>query len=76
MNIYPTRSQAEGVARAFSKSASCTIVLYKTPDEKYVTARPNEHVKGTIDTVFRDGYVVPSLLSASSVKRTESPARA
>ncbi len=68
MNIYPTRTQAEGVARAFSKSASCTVVLYRTADEKFVTARPSERVEGQIDTVYRDGYVVPSLLSSTTAK--------
>ncbi|MDM0044474.1 hypothetical protein QTH91_08290 [Variovorax dokdonensis] len=69
MNIYPTRSQAEGVARAFSKSASCTVVLYRTPDDKFVTARPSEEVKGQIDTVYRDGYVVPTLLASPNTTR-------
>lgn len=66
MNIYPTRTQAEGVARAFSKSASCTVVLYRTSDDKFVTARPSEQVTGQIDSVYRDGYVVPTLLAAGS----------
>lgn len=63
MNTYPTVRQASGVARTLSKFSACTIVVYKTPDAKFVTARPNDVVQGEIDSVYRNGYLVPTLLS-------------
>ncbi|PNG50383.1 MULTISPECIES: hypothetical protein [unclassified Variovorax] len=65
MNIYPTRRQATGVARNFSKTARCVVVVYKTPENKYAAARSTEPVAGQIDIVFRDGYEVRSLLTLS-----------
>ncbi|SFN49092.1 hypothetical protein [Variovorax sp. OV329] len=66
MNTYPTVLQATGVARTLSKFSACTIVVYKTPDAKFVTARPNDLVQGgEIDSVYRNGYLVPTLLSKS-----------
>ena len=63
MNTYPTVRQASGVARTLSKFSACTIVVYKTPDAKFITARPNDVVQGGIDSVYRNGYLVPTLLS-------------
>jgi len=63
MNTYPTVRQASGVARTLSKFSACTIVVYKTPDAKFITARPNDVVQGEIDSVYRNGYLVPTLLS-------------
>lgn len=63
MNTYPTVRQASGVARTLSKFSACTIVVYKTPDAKFVTARPNDVVQGEIESVYRNGYLVPTLLS-------------
>ena len=63
MNTYPTVRQASGVARTLSKFSACTVVVYKTPDAKFVTARPNDVVQGEIDSVYRNGYLVPTLLS-------------
>ena len=65
MNTYPTVRQATGVARTLSKFSACTIVVYKTPDARFVTARPNDAVQGEIDSVYRNGYLVPTLLSKS-----------
>jgi hypothetical protein len=65
MNTYPTRTLATGNARAFSKTARCTVVVYRTPDSKYVAARANERVEGQIDIVYRDGYEVSSNLTLS-----------
>jgi hypothetical protein len=63
MNTYPTVSQATGVARTLSKHSSCTIVVYRTPQAKFVTARPTDPVLGDIEGIYRNGYVVPTLLS-------------
>jgi hypothetical protein len=63
MNTYPTVRQATGVARTLSKFSACTIVVYKTPEAKFVTARPEDVVDGSIEGVYRDGYEVPTLLS-------------
>jgi len=65
MNTYPTVRQATGVARTLSKFSACTIVVYKTPESKFVTARPGDQVEGEIDSVYRNGYLVPTLLSKS-----------
>lgn len=63
MNTYPTVRQATGVARTLSKFSACTIVVYKTAEAKFVTARPGDAVEGVIDSVYRNGYLVPTLLS-------------
>lgn len=56
MNTYPTVSQATGVARTLSKRSSCTILVYRTPEARFVTARPNDPVVGSIEGVYRNGY--------------------
>ncbi len=66
MNTYPTAGQATGVARTLSKQAACTIVIYKTPQAKFVTARPGDPMCGSIEGVYRNGYHVPTLLSRTS----------
>jgi hypothetical protein len=63
MNTYPTAGQANGVARTLSKHSACTIVIYKTPEARFVTARPNDPMRGSIEGVYRNGYFVPTLLS-------------
>lgn len=66
MNTYPTVRQATGVARTLSKFSECTIVVYKTGNEKFVTARPGDAVEGVIDSVYRNGYLVPTVLTAKA----------
>ncbi len=63
MNTYPTASQANGVARTLSKHLSCTIVVYRTPQAKFVTARTSDQVAGNIEGIYRNGYCTPTLLS-------------
>jgi hypothetical protein len=63
METYPTLRQATGVARTLSKRNACTIVVYRTGDEKYVAAHSTDRVEGTIEGVYRDGYVVQTLLT-------------
>lgn len=63
METYPTLRQATGVARTLSKHSSCTMVVYKTGDEKFVAAHSTDKVEGTIEGVYRDGYVVKTLLT-------------
>jgi hypothetical protein len=63
METYPTLRQATGVARTLSKRSSCTIVVYRTGEEKYVAAHSTDRVEGTIEGVYRDGYVVNTLLT-------------
>jgi hypothetical protein len=63
METYTTLRQATGVARILSKRSSCTIVVYRTADEKYVAAHAADRVEGTIEGVYRDGYVVQTLLT-------------
>ncbi|MBS0450887.1 MAG: hypothetical protein JSS14_06195 [Proteobacteria bacterium] len=63
MNTYPTVRQATGVARTLSKFSECTIVVYKTSEAKFVTARPGDSVEGVIEGVYRNGYLVPTLLT-------------
>jgi hypothetical protein len=58
MNTYFTASQATGVARTLSRSAGCTIVVYQAGAGKYVTARPEDTVRGLVIGVYRDGYLV------------------
>lgn len=65
MNTYPTVSQATGVARTLSKHLSCTIVVYRTPQAKFVTARTTDRVAGNIESIYRNGYCTPTLLSGS-----------
>jgi hypothetical protein len=64
MNTYPTASQANGVARTLSKHLSCTIVVYRTPQAKFVTARTSDQVAGNIEGIYRNGYCTPTLLSS------------
>lgn len=66
MNTYPTASQATGVARTLSKHSACTIVIYRTPEAKFVTARPTDPMLGCIEGVYRNGYEVPTLLSRTT----------
>jgi hypothetical protein len=60
MNTYQTANQATGVARTLSKSAACTIVVYQAGAGKYVTARPNDAVRGLVIGVYRNGYLMPT----------------
>lgn len=66
METYPTLRQATGVARTLSKHSSCTMVVYRLGDEKYVAAHSTDRVEGTIEGVYRDGYVVQTLLTKKS----------
>ncbi|MFH0131706.1 hypothetical protein [Variovorax sp. EL159] len=66
METYPTLRQATGVARILSKRSACTIVVYRQGDEKFVAAHSADAVDGTIEAVYRDGYVVPTLLSKTT----------
>ena len=62
METYPTLRQATGVARTLSKRSSCTIVVYRVGEEKFVAAHATYPVEGgTIEGVYRDGYVVNPL---------------
>lgn len=63
METYPTLRQATGVARTLSKHSSCTMVVYRVTEEKFVAAHAADRVQGSIEAVYRDGYVVPTLLS-------------
>ncbi|MFL9668832.1 MULTISPECIES: hypothetical protein [Variovorax] len=63
METYPTLRQATGVARILSKRSSCTIVVYRQAEGKFVAAHSTDRVEGSIEGVYRDGYVVPTLLS-------------
>lgn len=65
MNTYPTASQATGVARTLSKSSACTIVVYQTAASKFVTARPTDSVSGLVLGIYRNGYRLPSALTAA-----------
>ena len=66
MDTYPTLSQATGVARILSKRQLCTIVVYRTPDEKFVIARPNDRVDGNIEGVYREGYLTPTVFTSTA----------
>ncbi len=67
METYPTLRQATGVARTLSKRSSCTMVVYRMGEEKYVTAHSTDRVEGgTLESVYRDGYVVNTLLTKKS----------
>ncbi|MGJ7574169.1 hypothetical protein ACSFBX_26805 [Variovorax sp. RB2P76] len=64
METYPTLRQATGVARTLSKRSSCTILVYRVGEEKFVAAHATDPVEGgTIEGVYRDGYVVNTLLT-------------
>lgn len=64
MNTYQTLRQAIGVARTLSRSATCTIVVYKIEDNKFITARPEDTVTGLVMGVYRNGYVVGTAVEA------------
>jgi hypothetical protein len=66
MNTYQTASQATGVARTLSRHSACTIVIYKMSESQFVTARPSDPMLGSIEGVYRNGYVVPTLFSKAS----------
>ncbi|MGJ7524159.1 hypothetical protein [Variovorax sp. GB1P17] len=66
METYPTLRQATGVARILSKRSSCTIVVYRQADERFVAAHSTDRVDGAIESVYRDGYLVPTLLSKTT----------
>lgn len=59
VNTYPTASQATGVARTLSKNARSTVVVYKTAENRFVTASPRDSVAGLVLGVYQNGYVVP-----------------
>ncbi|SEB19212.1 hypothetical protein [Variovorax sp. YR216] len=59
MNTYPTSTQATNVARILSKSLRNTIVVYRAAENKFITARPRDTVKGLVVGAFRNGYEVP-----------------
>lgn len=63
MNSYRTLNQATGVARTLSAQADRTVIVYRTADEKYVTASPKDPVLGTIEGVYRNGYAVRTVLT-------------
>jgi hypothetical protein len=63
MNTYRTLDQATGVARTLSARSARTIVVYRTDDQKFVTAAPNDPVMGTIEGVYRDGYAVRTVFT-------------
>jgi len=48
------------VARTLSKHSSSTMVVYRVTEQKFVTAHACDRVEGTIEAVYRDGYVVPT----------------
>ncbi|WP_256220481.1 hypothetical protein [Variovorax sp. OK202] len=39
------------------------MVVYRVDDEKFVAAHSTDRVEGTIEGVYRDGYVVQTLLT-------------
>ena len=59
MNTYRTLNQATGVASAQDR----TVIVYRTSDERYVTASPKDPVAGTIEGVYRNGYAVRTVLT-------------
>ena len=59
VNTYPTASQATGVARTLSKSARSTVVVYKTADNRFVTAALRDAVNGLVVGIYQNGYVLP-----------------
>ncbi|OUL98602.1 hypothetical protein [Variovorax sp. JS1663] len=63
MNTYRTLDQATGVARTLSARPDRTVIVYRTADDKFVTASPKDPVRGTVTGVFRDGYAVRTLLT-------------
>ncbi|MGK6311177.1 MULTISPECIES: hypothetical protein [unclassified Variovorax] len=62
MNTYRTLNQATGVARTLS-AQDRTVIVYRTSDERYVTASPKDPVAGTIEGVYRNGYAVRTVLT-------------
>ena len=62
MNTYRTLNQATGVARTLS-TQDRTVIVYRTSDERYVTASPKDPVAGTIEGVYRNGYAVRTVLT-------------
>ena len=62
MNTYRTLNQATGVARTLS-AQDRTVIVYRTSDERYVTASPKDPVAGTIAGVYRNGYAVRTVLT-------------
>ena len=60
LNIYKTVSQAIGVARTLSKSAACTIMVYQTGGNRFVTARPSDPVNGLVIGIYQNGYQIQS----------------
>jgi len=59
MNTYQTSSQATGVARTLSRSSRSTMVVYKTAENKFVTASPKDTVRGLVLGAYRNGYGIP-----------------
>ena len=49
--------------RTLSAQADRTVIVYRTSDEKYVTASPKDPVLGTIEGVYRNGYAVRTVLT-------------
>lgn len=64
MNTYRTLDQATGVARTLS-GQDRTVIVYRTSDDRYVTASPKDPVLGTIEGVYRNGYAVRTVLTRS-----------
>ena len=62
MNTYRTLNQATSVARTLS-AQDRTVIVYRTSDERYVTASPKDPVAGTIEGVYRNGYAVRTVLT-------------
>ena len=63
MNTYRTLHQATGVARTLSARPDRTVIVYRTADDKFVTASPRDPVVGTIEGVYREGYAVRTVLT-------------
>lgn len=63
MNTYRTLNQATGVARTLSAQSDRTVIVYRTADEKFVTASPKDPVLGVIEGVYRNGYAVRTVLT-------------
>lgn len=60
MNTYKTVSQATGVARTLSRSATCTILVYQVGSNRFVTARPSDSVSGLVIGIYQNGYKLQS----------------
>ena len=63
MNTYRTLNQATGVARTLSARPDRTVIVYRTAEEKFVTASPRDPVLGVVEGVFREGYAVRTVLT-------------